>query len=37
LGIASSQIRQRVKAGLTLRGLVPDAVAEAIRNSGLYL
>jgi nicotinate-nucleotide adenylyltransferase len=37
LGVASSQIRQRVKAGLTLAGLVPEAVAEAIKNSGLYL
>src|SRR5262245_20582617 len=34
LGVASSQIRQRVKAGLSIRGLVPDAVAEAIANSG---
>ena len=37
LGVSSSQIRARVKAGLGIRGLVPDAVAEAIRNSGLYL
>ena len=37
LGVSSSQIRSRVKAGLTVRGLVPDAVAEAIRNSKLYL
>jgi nicotinate-nucleotide adenylyltransferase len=37
LGVSSSQIRSRVKAGLSLRGLVPDAVAEAIGNSGLYL
>ena len=37
LGVSSSQIRQRVKAGREIRGLVPDAVAEAIRNSGLYL
>ena len=37
LGVSSSQIRSRVKAGRTIRGLVPDAVAEAIRNSGLYL
>jgi nicotinate-nucleotide adenylyltransferase len=36
-GVASSQIRQRVKMGMTIRGLVPDAVAEAIENSGLYL
>ena len=37
LGVSSSQIRGRVKTGLGIRGLVPDAVAEAIRNSGLYL
>jgi nicotinate-nucleotide adenylyltransferase len=36
LGVSSSQIRARVQAGLSLQGLVPDAVAEAIRNSGLY-
>ena len=37
LGVSSSQIRSRVKAGLTVRGLVPDAVNEAIVNSRLYL
>ena len=37
LGVSSSQVRGRVKAGLTIRGLVPDAVKEAIGNSGLYL
>ena len=37
LDVSSSQIRARVKAGLSIRGLVPDAVAEAIRNSKLYL
>ena len=37
LGVSSSQIRARVKAGLTIAGLVPDAVAEAIANSKLYL
>jgi nicotinate-nucleotide adenylyltransferase len=36
LGVSSSQIRARVKAGLSIAGLVPDAVVEAIRNSGLY-
>ncbi len=36
-GVSSSQIRVRVKAGLPVDGLVPEAVAEAIRNSGLYL
>ena len=37
LGVSSSQIRSRVQAGLTIRGLVPDVVAEAICNSKLYL
>jgi nicotinate-nucleotide adenylyltransferase len=35
--ISSSQIRARVKARLPLQPLVPAAVAEAIRNNGLYL
>jgi nicotinate-nucleotide adenylyltransferase len=37
LGVSSSQIRARVKNGLSIQGLVPDAVAEALRNSRLYL
>src|SRR5581483_2505220 len=37
VAISSSQIRSRVKAGLPLEPLVPRAVAEAIRNNGLYL
>jgi len=37
LGVSSSQIRSRIKAGQAVRGLVPDAVAEAIHNSKLYL
>ena len=37
LGVSSSQIRARVKAGQAMAGLVPDAVAEAIANSKLYL
>ena len=37
LGVSSSQIRDRVRAGLSIRGLVPDIVAEAIGNSRLYL
>ncbi len=37
LGISSSQVRARVKAGLPLEPLTPPAVAEAIRNNGLYL
>lgn len=35
--VSSSQIRARVKAGQSIRHLVPAAVAEAIRNSALYL
>jgi len=35
--VSSSQIRGRVRAGLPIAGLVPDAVTEAIRISGLYL
>jgi nicotinate-nucleotide adenylyltransferase len=37
LGVSSSQIRSRIKKGLSIRGLVPDAVMEAIGNSKLYL
>ena len=37
LGLSSSQVRARVQAALSIRGLVPDAVAEAIRNNRLYL
>jgi len=37
LGISSSQIRARVKAGLPVENLVPPFVAEAIRNNRLYL
>lgn len=37
LGVSSSQIRTRVKAGMPIAHLVPDRVAEAIRNNGLYL
>ncbi len=37
LGVSSSQIRARVKAGQTIDHLVPAAVAEAIRNNPLYL
>ena len=35
-GVSSSQIRARIKAGLSVDLLVPAAVAEAIRNDGLY-
>jgi nicotinate-nucleotide adenylyltransferase len=37
LGVSSSQIRARVKAGQPIDHLVPAAVAEAIRNNRLYL
>ena len=37
LGVSSSQIRARVKAGQGIDHLVPAAVAEAIRNNRLYL
>lgn len=37
LGVSSSQIRARVKAGLPVNLLVPPSVAEAIRNNRLYL
>ena len=37
LGVSSSQIRARIKAGRPIEHLVPAAVAEALRNNGLYL
>ena len=37
LALSSSQIRDRVRRGLSIDYLVPSAVAEAIRNNGLYL
>lgn len=37
LGVSSSAIRRRVRAGQSIQSLVPEAVAEAIRNSKLYL
>lgn len=36
LGVSSSQIRSRIKAGLSIDMLVPAAVAEAIGNDRLY-
>jgi len=36
LGVSSSQIRARVKAGEPIDHLVPATVAEAIRSAGLY-
>lgn len=35
--ISASLVRERVRSGLPLEPWVPPAVAEAIRNSGLYL
>lgn len=37
LGVSSSDIRARLRAGLAIEHLVPAAVAEAIRNNQLYL
>jgi nicotinate-nucleotide adenylyltransferase len=37
LGVSSSQIRARIKAGWPVDHLVPDPVAEAIHNNQLYL
>lgn len=37
LGVSSSDIRSRVRAGKPIDHLVPGAVAEAIRNNRLYL
>jgi len=37
LGVSSSEIRSRVRSGLSIRTLVPAPVEEAIRQSKLYL
>jgi nicotinate-nucleotide adenylyltransferase len=37
LAVSSSQIRERLKAGASIRNLVPPAVAEFLRNNRLYL
>jgi nicotinate-nucleotide adenylyltransferase len=37
LAASSSQIRRRIKEGLPINHLTSAAVAEAIRNNGLYL
>ncbi|MDB6041252.1 MAG: nicotinate (nicotinamide) nucleotide adenylyltransferase [Verrucomicrobiales bacterium] len=37
LGVSSSQIRSRIAAGLEIELLTGSAVAEAIKNNGLYL
>jgi nicotinic acid mononucleotide adenylyltransferase len=36
IAVASSDIRARLKAGLPVTGLTPDAVAGAIANKRLY-
>jgi nicotinate-nucleotide adenylyltransferase len=36
LGVSSSEIRARIKAGLTIEHLVPAAVAGAIQDAKLY-
>jgi nicotinate-nucleotide adenylyltransferase len=37
VSVSASQIRERLRAGLPVAPLVPGAVAEAIRDNGLYL
>jgi nicotinate-nucleotide adenylyltransferase len=37
VALSSSQIRTRVRSGLSIRALVPAPVIEVIRNSRLYL
>jgi nicotinate-nucleotide adenylyltransferase len=37
LGVSSSEIRRRIRAGESIDWLVPATVAEAIRNNRLYL
>ncbi|HTA28935.1 MAG TPA: nicotinate (nicotinamide) nucleotide adenylyltransferase [Candidatus Cybelea sp.] len=37
LGVSSSEIRARLKAGLSIEHLTPPAVAEALANNRLYL
>jgi nicotinate-nucleotide adenylyltransferase len=36
LGVSSSEIRARVKAGMAIDQLVPPSVAEAVRDARLY-
>jgi nicotinate-nucleotide adenylyltransferase len=35
-GVSSSEIRERIKAGLTIEHLVPAGVAEAVRATNVY-
>ena len=37
LGVSSSEIRARIRSGQPIDHLVPAAVAEAIRSTGLYV
>lgn len=37
LGVSSSEIRSRIRQGLSIRFLTPDTVAEAITTNRLYL
>jgi len=37
IGVSSSEIRDRCRAGLAIAHLMPPAVAEAIKNNRLYL
>jgi nicotinate-nucleotide adenylyltransferase len=36
IDISSTEIRQRVREGKSIRGFVPDAVADYIASAGLY-
>jgi nicotinate-nucleotide adenylyltransferase len=36
IDVSSTEIRDRARSGLSLHGFVPDAIAEYIRDAGLY-